>query len=152
MASFNAQFTRLASLEEVAHEINLPHDDYPMRVDKTHEILLAVSTALALGEERVIASFVARSIHSDVMWDLKSRGSYRTVNVRINDYRAPDFLQVPHLMEPLFPVGQMSDAELKAWYEKFQTVHPFEDGNGRVGGIIVAVLSFDGKTYMAPGQ
>jgi fido (protein-threonine AMPylation protein) len=30
-----------------------------------------------------------------------------------------------------------------AWYQQFETIHPFIDGNGRVGGVVIAVLSFN---------
>ena len=44
---------------------------------------------------------------------------------------------------------------LKDWYHDFETIHPFQDGNGRVGGVTVAVLARKfrpEKGWLAPGQ
>ena len=30
---------------------------------------------------------------------------------------------------------------LLIWYYRFEQIHPFQDGNGRVGGIVVAAIS-----------
>jgi len=149
---FVAEFKRLADLEEVADEINQPHEDYPMRCSVTWKIIKDLLSVDFSEQPPKVSEFTAKQIHSLVMWDLESRGSYRSINVRINDYHAPDHLKVPELISKCFPVVARTDDGLKAWYEKFQIVHPFEDGNGRVGGIIVAALSYDGKTYMAPMQ
>lgn len=152
---FNARFVRLESLNAVADAINAPHEDYPKRVPHTAELLNLAQ------EMRTFTYFEALQTHSAVMWDLPSRGRCRSVNVRVGSYVAPDHLEVLELLKKLFPVsceiarskwGGDVDYALKLWYEEFQMVHPFEDGNGRVGGIIVAALSYDGKTYMAPLQ
>ena len=48
-----------------------------------------------------------------------------------------------------------TDEILLDWYSDFETIHPFQDGNGRVGGVVVAVYSnlwsTEGK-YLAPCQ
>jgi fido (protein-threonine AMPylation protein) len=40
------------------------------------------------------------------------------------------------------------------WYAKFQRIHPFRDGNGRIGGIVLAWLTFNpsDRTMLAPLQ
>ena len=41
------------------------------------------------------------------------------------------------------------------WYRALMIVHPFADGNGRVGGVIAAVASnylFEGRELLAPCQ
>lgn len=43
---------------------------------------------------------------------------------------------------PTHNAGRIADIDiLREWYIDFQTVHPFPDGNGRTGGIIVAAYS-----------
>ena len=47
------------------------------------------------------------------------------------------------------------DNDIVEWYRNFQIVHPFVDGNGRVGGVIAAVASnylSKGKYLLAPLQ
>jgi fido (protein-threonine AMPylation protein) len=38
--------------------------------------------------------------------------------------------------------------QVKEWYTAFMRIHPYEDGNGRVGGTILAAASFYVSKYM----
>jgi hypothetical protein len=53
----------------------------------------------------------------------------------------PEYNKVKGLTEQMFPVGVMPKEELLEWYKQIQTIHPLSDLNGRVFGIIVAVLN-----------
>lgn len=87
-----------------------------------------------------------REIHSLVMKGQGNGnvGAFRTINVMAagTEYRYPDHLQIPQLMEEFIawwnaptdrhPVLWASEAHLR-----FVTIHPFHDGNGRVGRLLL---------------
>lgn len=96
-----------------------------------------------LGERQV------REIHSLVMKgdDDAERGGYRTLDVRAagTEFVYPSHLKVPELMGEFVhwvkssaggqPVRRASEAHLR-----FVTIHPFRDGNGRVGRLLLNLL------------
>jgi len=68
--------------------------------------------------------------HLNVNWS----GKWRVCNVRVGNYVAPDWSQVPELMAQYwkqFP-------EMDSWtaHNKFIKVHPFVDRNGRMARLI----------------
>jgi len=57
-------------------------------------------------------------------------------------HRPPRAERVEKLMEELMSLYTISDLDtLVEWYKDFETIHPFQDGNGRVGGVMVAAYS-----------
>jgi fido (protein-threonine AMPylation protein) len=49
----------------------------------------------------------------------------------------------------------VDDADIIRWYRALMIVHPFKDGNGRVGGCIAAIASHylsNGEYLLAPCQ
>lgn len=102
--------------------------------------------------------FVIRGLHKTLMRDVrggaKSPGQFRKKEVWIGQsgtgkgkarYVPPDAMQVPLLMEqlekfiahpgtvhPLIAAGVL--------HHRFEAIHPFEDGNGRVGRLLITLL------------
>lgn len=64
----------------------------------------------------------------------KNDGGWRSCGVRVGEHVAPHQADVPMLMSRfVFNLPKMTPAEA---YLEFQQVHPFRDGNGRVGKIL----------------
>jgi len=106
-------------------------------------VIELASDQTPLGEREI------REIHSLVMKGQANgdSGRYRTLDVKAagTDYVYPSHLKVPELMEgfvewlgsspDLHPVDLASEAHLR-----FVTIHPFRDGNGRVGRLLLNLL------------
>ncbi|MCH7590839.1 Fic family protein, partial [PVC group bacterium] len=99
-----------------------------------------------------ITTFDANSIHSFIFKDSNiATGTYRKHSVAVGDHIPPDGIYIPELIQNIFPVS-IND-NLKTWYSLFQTIHPYEDGNGRVGGVIIATLSkLKSGRFLTPKQ
>ncbi len=89
-----------------------------------------------------------REIHALVMkgQDAGDRGRYRNLDVKAagTEYVYPSHLRLPELMESfaawlgtadLHPVDLATEAHLR-----LVTIHPFRDGNGRVGRLLMNLL------------
>lgn len=63
-------------------------------------------------------------------------GEFRKTDVVIGDKFAipTSWREVPRIMEAL--VAAWNDLTADEWYRAFQEVHPFADGNGRIGAIL----------------
>ena len=140
---------------KVADMINLPHEDYPDRVDVTLEMIYAITSYLkTMGNFNKIHPHLLRAVHANIFSEVEFRGGWRNVAVRIGSHLPPNHAVLNDLMEELYNVSFITSVnELWAWYYRFETIHPFQDGNGRVGGIIVAsvsnLINGNGK-YLAP--
>lgn len=69
----------------------------------------------------------------------KNPHGYRRHGVFVGDRVCPDWHEVPRLMKQL--VYHFPDIEPWEAYKEFEEIHPFADGNGRVGKIIFNWLS-----------
>jgi fido (protein-threonine AMPylation protein) len=109
-----------------------------------------------------INEFECKGFHSYIMNDLvpQYRGQWRNTYVTIGGYQpcAPWMIQGEIEEANLFPFEFSSiidESDIIRWYRQFEIIHPFIDGNGRVGGVIAAIASYwfsKGEYLLAPGQ
>jgi Fic family protein len=78
---------------------------------------------------------------------LTSAGSFRSTNVRVGEHIAPQAYLVPELITKLFDWLRESDEHmlLKSciFHYEFEFIHPFSDGNGRMGRLWQSVMLHD---------
>lgn len=81
--------------------------------------------------------------HKEIFGETKSdiAGKYRDYLVRVGNYIAPDWKDIRDLMKSLLEYAdkdKINPVELAAIiHYRFEKVHPFGDGNGRIGRLIM---------------
>ena len=78
---------------------------------------------------------------------LKDAGTFRTFNVSVGGHIAPKASLVPTLMEELFEWLKQSDEHFllksSVFHYEFEFIHPFGDGNGRMGRLWQSVILYN---------
>ncbi|MBI3033823.1 Fic family protein [Candidatus Woesearchaeota archaeon] len=106
----------------------------------------------ALNEKKELSGNLILKWHYELFKDTKPdiAGKIREYLVRVGDYRAPDWQDVPTLLKELFSwycknkkIMHPLELAARAHY-KFEKIHPFGDGNGRVGRLIIAHILKNG--------
>lgn len=68
----------------------------------------------------------------------RTAAGFRECGVRVGVRVCPDFRKVPALLVELF---ENAPAEPLEFYRKFEEIHPFVDGNGRTGKVLLNWLN-----------
>lgn len=135
------KFTWISHPTVSARIINAFHEDFPWHVQDTESAILYFQKMdWGMIGSRLVSD-IARNVHAYIFRD---QGSYRNVMVRVGNHIPPAPEIVPDLMKELdeqYKGKPMSITLCKDWYKDMLTIHPFEDGNGRTAGVILAVYS-----------
>lgn len=159
-APWNPTFMWVSTADEAADQINLPHEDYPLRVERTKIQLLRMKEFYFdyMKEAPPIRSPLLRMINFSIFSDRDFAGKWREIDVTVGIHRPSSYQAVANLMdqlELLYEDKEITIDSLVEWYTDFETIHPFQDGNGRVGGIVVAAYTNflnSEKGWLAPKQ
>lgn len=150
---WNPTFEWVRTTLECANKINSYHEDYPKYVKATNAILQSTTTDNPPG--RIFSGYL-KVIHKLIFSDKFFAGEWRKVDVVVGLHHPPRVLVLSGLMEELESLHSISDIkDLTDWYTDFETIHPFQDGNGRVGGVIIAAYSHGlhpEEGWLAPNQ
>lgn len=188
-SSWQPEFEWVDSIEEVSERINSPHEDYPLGVYPTIQMIGLLKHegrfdwAGACNIQKFLQTYKLCQIkyaREDLQLfpdsvESETRRKYcalpnqhinlglRKTNVQVGSWPPPHPMFLQELVEKIFPVQfhpetqkfQIPNFKLGHispifWYKLFQTIHPFEDLNGRVGGIILAALTHSNGQFLAP--
>ena len=135
--NWEPKFIQVDSVQEAADCINWVHADYPKFVGRTRDAIPTATGAKYISTDRLSV------VHSEIFeGEWVFAGLIRRGNVRVGNHQPPDWQQVTKLLRELqFHTRIATLNDLYDWYADFETIHPFQDGNGRVGGVIVAAYS-----------
>lgn len=102
----------------------------------------AVETAYEAWEElrgvNSLTDEIIKSVHGTLLQHRQPdiAGEYRDCNVRVGGDVPPSPSAVPDLMSELLSVTPDTPLAAVDWHIRFEKIHPFADGNGRVGRLI----------------
>jgi Fic family protein len=110
---------------------------------------LEVALDLIQNQDMPIVSRVILAAHQTLMQggdgDKASPGSYRQQSVRVGDHVPPTAPHIPRLIKDLETYINTDTTTLpllKAGFAhvQFETIHPFLDGNGRIGRLLIVLM------------
>lgn len=104
-----------------------------------------------LNEKEEISNNLLLKWHKALFGDTKPdiAGVYRNYLVRVGSYLAPDWQEIKKMMDELLEFiekNKINPVELSARaHYRFEKVHPFGDGNGRIGRLLMNHILWHSK-------
>lgn len=129
---------------------------------------MAISYAInELRSGRPITPYLVKSLHQLLLTDVRHNGTlgeFRKGQVWIAEragegiekarYVPPEHILIPEYIDDLFEFIQNSPekALIKAGivHYQFEAVHPFDDGNGRIGRLLIPLILFSEQVISSP--
>jgi Fic family protein len=120
---------------------------------------LDIALSMIKDEGLPLVSRVILSAHKALMslgeGDKATPGQYRKQSVRVGELIPPPAPHIPELMADLEKYIQQDSGLpplIKAGlaHVQFETIHPFLDGNGRIGRLLIVLMLIDGGLLQIP--
>lgn len=91
-----------------------------------------------LREQEELTHDVVKTTHEHLLQNRQPdiSGEYRDVHVRIGGDVPPHPMKIQDLMSDLLERTPETALDAVEWHVEFEKIHPFADGNGRVGRLI----------------
>lgn len=130
----------LAETREIIHDKIAPNK--PLKDIKETEMHAKVFLEM-LNKKEEITKELLLNWHKEIFSETKPdlAGKFREYLVRVGSYIAPDWQEVKNLISNLIIFinsSKLNPVELSAiTHYRFETIHPFGDGNGRVGRLLM---------------
>lgn len=156
-----------ASAEDVYKSALVTIPEKSNDVRETRNYRQALENGIQLIENTALNQSVIKQIHQTLMngvnGQVKNPGVYRSGEVWIGQkgtgigqarYIPPDAIHIPQLMENLElfikTSGLPALIACGIIHHRFEAIHPFEDGNGRTGRLVVTLYLLKAGTLDAP--
>jgi len=120
---------------------------------------LDVAISMLRNNNLPVASRVILGAHDALMsvgeGDISDPGHYRKQAVRVGSHVPPPPISVPDLMaklESFINTDQSLPSLIKAGlaHVQFETIHPFLDGNGRIGRLLIVLMLVESGLLLEP--
>lgn len=156
-----------ASAEDVYKAALVEIPEKSNDVQETRNYRLALEAGVSLIESSTLNQSVIKQVHQILMQGVRGQakgpGRYRQTEVWIGQkgtgigdarYVPPDAIHIPALMEGLERFSESNDIHpliaCGIIHHRFEAIHPFEDGNGRTGRLVVTLFLLKTEMLEAP--
>jgi len=91
-----------------------------------------------LKQHDTLTEEVIKTTHNKILHNRQPEiaGGFRNIHVRVGQDTPPAPIKVPDLIAELLTITPETHPEAINWHVRFEKIHPFADGNGRIGRII----------------
>ena len=130
---------KLENLSEFLSESNAIESEYS---DEAFEDALTAWNYLNSIQQNELDGLsleVIKAVHLLLLSNLRPdiAGKFRKCEVTVGGSEPPSFYTIPYKLKGLLNFTPKIEEDIKRWHVEFEKIHPFEDGNGRTGRILM---------------